>query len=280
MTLEKNKKYKLLYKKLIRLKVNPLNNNKFLELILESEREKVMHQRFGNQVITKTIIIKRFGEIPKLKKKKWETFLRLLVKANKFFQKYKPYTLYHYNSSKFASQGNSFKKKFKNDLLTKKTFNYFYGGLGRKYLKKRMNSIYKSKQMRNSRDLCIELFESRLDSVLRQAKFCSTIKDAKQLISHRHIKVNKKIEKSCSYILKQGDLIQINPKSRKIIKSKLNNQFKERFDSVLWPTVPDYLTVNYRTLNIIFGSLKGFNFSSSFTFKNDNGQVVNTYYRN
>ena len=80
--------------------------------------------------------MKRFGEVPKLKKKKWERFLRLLIKANQFFQKYKPYTLYHYNASKFASQGNSFKKKFKNDLLAKKTFNYFYGSLRKKYFKK------------------------------------------------------------------------------------------------------------------------------------------------
>ena len=81
-----------------------------------------------------------------------------------------------------------------------------------------MNKIYNSKQIKNPRDLCIELFESRLDSVLRQAKFCSTIKDAKQLIGHKHVKVNKKIVRSCSYILKQGDLIEINSKSRKICK--------------------------------------------------------------
>lgn len=279
MAIEKKKKYKLLYKKLIRLKVNPLNNNKFLELKLESEREKTVYQKIGAQVIKKTIVMKRFGEVPKLKKKKWETFLRLLVKANRFFQKYKPYTLYHYNSSKFASQGNSFKKKFRNDLLAKKTFNYFYGGLRRKYLKKRMKKIYNSKQMKNSRDLCIELFESRLDSVLRQAKFCSTIKDAKQLIAHRHIRVNKKIEKNCSYILKQGDLIQINFKSRKIIKSRLNDQFKKQFNSTLWPKVPNYLAVNYKTLNIIFGNLQNFNFAASYTFKNDNNQVVETYHR-
>ena len=279
MVLEKKKKYKLLYKKLTRLKVNPLNNNRFLELRLESEREKTIYQKFGGQVIKKTIVMKRFKEIPKLKKKKWETFLRVLVQANRFFKKYNPYTLYHYYSSKFASQGNSFKKKFKNDLLAKKTFNYFYGGLRRKYLKKRIHKMYNSKQIKNSRDLCLELFESRLDSVLRQAKFCSTIKDAKQLIAHKHIRVNKKIEKSCSYILKQGDLIQVNPKSRRIVKSKLNNQFKERFDSILWPKVPDYLIVNYRTLNIIFGNLQNFNFSASCTFKNDYSQVLDSYYR-
>jgi small subunit ribosomal protein S4 len=279
MVLEKKKKYKLLYKKLVRLKVNPLNNNKFLELVLESQTEKVIYQRFAGQVMKKTIIIRRFGEIEKLKRKKWERFLRVLIKSTKFFQKYKPYTLNHYDSSKFASQGNSFRKNFRKDLLTKKTFNYFYGGLRRKYLKKKMTAVYTSKQMKNSRDLCVELFESRLDSVLQLAKFCSTIKDARQLIAHKHVKVNKKIERNSSYILKQGDLIQINTKSRKIIKTKLDNQFKERFDSVLWPMVPNYLSVSYRTLSIVFGKITNFNFSASLNFKNDNARVVETHYR-
>jgi small subunit ribosomal protein S4 len=279
MTVHKNKKKKLLHKKLVRLKVNPLNNNKFLELILESEKKKVIYQKIAGQVVKKEISIKRFAEIGKRKKEKWETFLRFLEKANKFFRKYRPYTFNHYDVSKFASQGNSYKKKYKKDLLTKKTFNHFYGGFRRKYLKKRMAKIYMSPQMKNSSKLCIEFFESRLDSVLKRAKFCSTIKDARQLISHKHIEVNKRTESNYSYVLKQGDLVRLNKKSRKIISSKLTEQFKERFDSVLWPMVPSYLSVNYQTLEIIFGNIKDFNFSSSFTFKNDNSLVVESSYR-
>ena len=277
--LPKTKKYKLFYKNISRLKVNPLNNNKFLKLT-EYEIPRQVSKKIDGKMIRKTIMLKRYKEVGKLHKQKWKTFIRRLVKSNHFFQKYKPYTFNHYSSTKFASPGNSFKKKFKNDLLTKKTFNYFYGNLTRKYLKKRMTSIYRAKQAKNSRNLCIEMFESRLDSVLKRAKFCSTIKDARQLITHQHVKVNDKIETNYSCILKQGDLIQIGVKSRKIVKNKLNNLLKENYNKVLWPIVPNYIVINYRTLSIIFGNIKDFNFSSLLNFKNETDSVINSYYRN
>lgn len=275
----KAKKYKLFYKNILRLKVNPLNNNKFLKRT-EYEIPRQVSRKIGGKVIQKTIFLKRYKEIGKLKKQKWKTFIRRLEKTTRFFQKYKPYTINHYGSTKFASPGNSFKKKFKNDLLTKKTFNYFYGELSRKYLKKQMIEIYENQKLKNSRSLCIEMFESRLDSVIKRARFCSTIKDARQLITHKHVKVNNKIETNYSCILKQGDLIQIDIKSRKIVKNKLNNLLKENYHRVLWPAVPNYLIINYRTLNIIFGNVKDFNFSSLLNFKNDTDRVINSYYRN
>ena len=275
----KTKNHKLFYKNLLRLKVNPLNNNKFLKLT-EYEIPKQISKKIGNKTVYETIYLKRYKEVLKLKKKKWKTFIRRLERSNHFFRKYKPYSVNHYSSTKFASPGNSLKKKFKNDLLTKKAFNYFYGNLNRKYLKKQMTTIYKSKQTKNTRNLCIETFESRLDSVLRRAKFCSTIEDARQLITHKHIKVNNQIETNYSCILKQGDLVEVNAGSRKIVKAKLNNILKENYHKVLWPLVPNYLIINYRTLNIIFGNIRNFNFSSLFNFQNDTDRVIDSYFRN
>lgn len=275
----KTKNQKLFYKSLLRLKVNPLNNNKFLKLT-EYEVPKQVSKKIGNKTIYETVYLKRYKEVGRLRKKKWKTFIRRLERSSQFFQKYKPYSFNHYSSAKFASPGNSFKKRFKNDLLTKKTFNYFYGNLNRKYLKKQMTAIYKSKQTKNTRNLCIETFESRLDSVLRRARFCSTIEDARQLITHKHIKVNKQIETNYSCILKQGDFIEVNASSRKIIKTKLNNLLKENYNKVLWPLIPNYLLINYRTLNIIFGNIKDFNFSSLFNFQNDTDRAIDSYFRN
>ena len=270
-----NKKKKLLHKKLVRLKVNPLNNKKFLKLIVVSSKTNVISQNIGGQIIKTKIVIRRFAEIGKQKKEKWNTFLRFLQRANTFFRKYRPYTFNHYEASKFASQGNSYKKFFKKNLLTRKTFNHFYGGFRKKHFKKQMAKIYKSPEMKNSNNLCIEFFESRLDSVLKRAKLCSTIKEARQLIYHGHIKVNRKTVNNYSYQLCPGDLIQPKDnKSRKLVKTILLKQFKERFDSVLWPTVPGYLDVNYTTLSVVFGNIQNFNFSSSFPFKNDINPIV------
>lgn len=240
----KTKRYKPLYKKFIRLKVNPTNSNKIFNF----------------------------------KKKKWKTFLGSLKRANKFYTRFKPYTHYNHSASKFASQGNSYKKKFRNNLIAKKVFNYFYGGLMKKYLKTEMARIYKSKEFRDPMLTCIEFFESRLDSVLYRSGFCYSIKNARQLIAHKHIRVNDRIERNKSYILKQGDLIRIDSKSVALIRDNLKKQLNNKSDRI-WPIPPNYLTINYNTLEIIFGDIKNYNFSISFPFRLDVHSIITDYYR-
>ena len=62
----------------------------------------------------------------------------------------------------------------------------------------------------------IALLESRLDSVVYRSNIAPTIFSAKQLISHKHIKVNDKIVNISSYKLKVGDVVSIRDKSKKI----------------------------------------------------------------
>ena len=66
MTTEKKKK-KILHKKIIRLKTNPFNNNKFLQLVKE-EKEELYKNRYNNRLQTR--IKTQFIEIEKKKKKK------------------------------------------------------------------------------------------------------------------------------------------------------------------------------------------------------------------
>jgi len=203
-----------------------------------------------------------------------------LVRANNFHQKYKPFTFHQQSVPKMASQGNSFKKNFKKDLFIKKIFNIYYGDLRRKPLKKQMTKMYKlSRQKSNTGSFCVEMFESRLYVTLKKACFCSTMKEAKQLIAHSHIKVNNVIENNYDYILKYGDLVSINYNSRKIIKAKIRNNFGNQFNMILWPVTPSYLNINYDTLEIVFGNIKDFNFCLSFHFKNNNERVVENHYR-
>ena len=257
----KNQRYKPLYKKFIRLRVDPLNNDK----------------------------------ITKFKKNKWKKFLTYLKIKNGYPKIFKPFNHYSYNVSKFASQGNSLKKKFRNDLIDRKSFNYFYGNLNRKYLKNCAKQIYRYNTSRNYKRMFLEKFESRLDSVLSRSKFCSTINEAKQLIAHKHIKVNNRIEKNRSYILKPGDLIQVDSCASIIVKNnfkKLPNKniifiyrdktTKKKITKIkkyVWPLPPSYLIINYNTFEIIFGDIKNFNFSTFFPFKVNINSVVNNYYR-
>ena len=257
-----NRKYKPFYKKFIRLRVDPINNDKIL----------------------------------RFKKKKWKTFLIHLKIRNSYYKIYKPFSHYNYSIAKFASQGNSFKRKFRNDLIARQTFNYFYGNLQKKVLKNHVKQIYNSAQFRNYKRLFLELFESRLDSVLYRSKFTNSIKEAKQLIAHKHVKVNNRIEKNRSYILHKGDLVQVDTYASKIIKNNLRKQptknviftyrdkttkktTTKKIKKQIWPVPPKYLIINYNTLEIIFGDLKNVNFSLLFPFKLNVDSIVTNYYR-
>lgn len=266
-----NKKYKPFYKKLILLRTDVTDNNKVF----------------------------------KFKKKKWETFLEILERKKNIIKdkdqnriplyvpKAKPFTNCDYVVTKFASQGNSFKKKFKNDLIAKKTFNYFYGGIVKKYLKKRMNYIYNSKENYKSKLFCLEFFESRLDSVLHRSQFCFSAKNAQQLISHEHVTVNNRIEKNKSYLLRPGDIVKVNKNSFHLIESNLKRVFlrkpsilahKRELVNVrplpkIWPIPPKYLIMNYKTLEILFGNIRNYNFSIDFSFKINVHSILINYYR-
>lgn len=274
--IQKNSRYKPLYKKFLRLKINPLSNNKFLKTKIKLTTE---HYDKKGKLLKKPRMKKESLEIKKFKKEKWAKFLDFLGRTSRFHKKFKPYKLYSYGTSKFASQGNSLKKKFRNELVARKIFNYRHGGLLKKYLKKQMSKIYSSREPRNPARIFVELFESRLDSVLYRSKVSPSVKNAQQLITHKHIKVNNLVERNKSHILKRGDCIKINSKSVSIVKNNLNRQLEERPDSILWPIPPNYLSINYKTLEIIFGDIKDFDFSSSFTFKTDANLIIKSHHR-
>jgi len=262
-------KYNPLYKNFLSLKINPLNNNKFLKL------------KQGTKFINKYKTVKQWDLVKNSNKKKWQEFLKQQIRSKKFFNRYKIYTNQAYQTSKFASQGNSFKKEFKKNLLEKTTFSYLYGGLSKKYLKAQMKQIYRAKKPTNPTRICNEFFESRLDSILYRAQFCTSVKNARQVIAHEHVRVNGVVEKNKNYILKKGDLITFDIKQVQLIKKKLQKKLQDSPDFTIWPLPPIYLHINYKTLEVLVGNTKNFNFSSLYTFKlNIYSVIKKNNYRN
>lgn len=179
------------------------------------------------------------------KKQKWQRFQQYSKNQLKFYKRFKIKDQFQLSISKFASRGNSFQKKFRNNLYDRKLFSLFYGGLRKNYMKKVMTNKYPgSKDFRYS---VLKFFESRLDVVLYRAKFSLSVKSAGQLILHGHVLVNKLIVRNKSYILKTNDLVEIavNSKSRNLVKKTI-----ERHN--FWPLPPKHLLINYRTLQILF----------------------------
>lgn len=280
MNKRKDKYTSPLYQKFLSLKINPLNNNKFLawKLAWKPEfKDKIIWCKYCKKEIK--IPNKKWLLTKSCKKKKWEEFLDSQIRIQKFFNRFRPYTINLDKASKFASKGNSYKKKFKNNLLAKTTFSFLYGGLSKKYLKTCMTKIYKFSKIKNSKNNCLELFESRLDSVLYRSQFCTSVRNARQLVSHKHVKVNDVIEKNKDYIVKKGDKITFTPKTKKLIKKIREEKFKKCPDLIIWPMPPQYLNINYSTLEIFIENIKNFNFSSSFTFKIETHSIVKNNYR-
>ena len=193
---------------------------------------------------------KNIQDRPKLfnfKKQKWQKFQQYSKNQLKFYKRFKIRDQFQLSVSKFTSRGNSFQRKFRNNLHERKLFSLFYGGLKKKYLKK---TIYRKGFTKNSTDFrqnILRVFESRLDVVLFRSKFSLSIKGASQLILHSHVLVNGNVVRNKSYILKTNDVIEIakTTKSRALIKNNLDR-------SNFWPIPPKHLLINYKTLQILF----------------------------
>jgi ribosomal protein S4 len=208
------------------------------------------------------------------KKQKWEKLIQHYKKKLRRYRKFKPQDQNRYLVSKYPSKGTSYKKKYRNTLYAAKRFRLFYGGLSRKYLKHQIKLVLNKKPAGNRvlSMLFLEIFESRLDSVLYRSKFSLSIRNARQLIVHGKILVNSQKIRSQSYVLKPGDLISIDPNYNSLIKKNLEH-------SDVWPIPPKHLIINYKTLQIVFGHIKDTNLSICFPFNLNLEKILVNYLR-
>lgn len=221
---KRNTKFKPLYKKLINLRENVLNRRKVL----------------------------------KFDKKKWGKFIHFYKGKLKWYRKFKPNNQDLYVVSKHPNRYTAYKKNFKNTLQAYKALKLFLGNTQKRILK---DNVLKAKNQKNKNinKVFIELLEKRLDLVLYRSKFCHSVRNAQQFISHGRVLVNNKIVKSKSYNLNKGDLISIKPKYYKQFESNIRK-------AIHWPIPPKHLIINYKTMQIVFGDIKNINTSTLFLF--------------
>lgn len=214
--------------------------------------EKMIFKKSYRKPFYKDLLISRKNvlnstKIFYLKKKKWEKFIFFSKRKFKFFKRFRFYDQLKLNINKFSSSGNAFKKYFKNFLIKLKQLKILYGGFKKKKIKSLFLKVRRSSQNNCNTSLKIlTKLEHRLDTILNRAKFCSTPKEAKQLISHGHVLVNGKKIISYHCFLKKGDIVEIS-KNKNSIKLVRQNLMK----NVFWPLPPSYLKINYKTLTII-----------------------------
>lgn len=242
---QKHSRYKPLFKPYIKIRQNAQDRDKF---------SKLKKKKWGKQLFFYQKRLKRYK-----------------LRASKNHRKIKV--------SKYPSTSNTIKHKYRNYLQLVKRFSLYYGGISRKKLKNAVRQSKKNINIIKNKTYILELFESRLDTVLYKAKIKVSMRAAGQFINHGKVSVNDKIVKSKSYRLKPGDIVKVHSSKtvKKIHKEmfySINNAPKviprfhwgprwgqKIFDHMVnfGPIPPKHLAINYRTLQIVFLGIRRHN---------------------
>src|SRR5690606_36221678 len=117
-------------------------------------------------------------------------------------------------------------------LRAKQKLKGYYGDL----TEKQFGRIYdEAARLRgDTSENLIGLLERRLDAIVYRAKFVPTVFASRQFINHGHVLVNGKRVNIPSYLLKDGDVVEVKPKSREmaLVLEAVNSSERD---------VPDYI---------------------------------------
>jgi small subunit ribosomal protein S4 len=98
-------------------------------------------------------------------------------------------------------------------LREKQKIKFMYGLLEKQF---RLNFVKADKMKGETGTNMLQLLESRLDNVAFRLGFAPSRPAARQLVSHKHFLVNNKVVNIPSYIVEQGDVIEVRDKSKKM----------------------------------------------------------------
>ena len=120
-------------------------------------------------------------------------------------------------------------------LMAKQKLKGYYGNIGEKQFRKYFAEAVRRKG--DTGENLIGILECRLDTIVYRMKFVPTVFAARQLVNHGHVMVNGKRVNIPSYLVKDGDIVEIREKSRQIPMVLLAMESAER-------DIPDYVEVN------------------------------------
>ncbi len=124
-------------------------------------------------------------------------------------------------------------------LLAKQKLKGYYGNLTERQFRR----VYqRASQMKgDTSQNIIGLLERRLDAVVYRMKFAATVFAARQLVNHGHVLVNGKSVNIPSYIVNEGDTIEIRESSKTNVVILEASQMSER-------DFPTYMEVDPKAL--------------------------------
>ncbi len=91
----------------------------------------------------------------------------------------------------------------------------------------------------------IGILERRLDAVVYRMKFVPTVFAARQFVNHGHVKVNGKRVNIPSYLVNDGDVVEVKDKSREmgLVLDAIESPERD---------VPEYITVDHQKMTGTF----------------------------
>ena len=125
-------------------------------------------------------------------------------------------------------------------LRAKQRLKGYYGNVSEKQLRR-----YYAEAIRRKGDTSenlVGILETRLDAVVYRMKFVPTVFAARQFVNHGHILVNGKKVDIPSYLLKVGDVVEVNGKAKEMALVIEALASAER-------DIPDYITVDEKNMS-------------------------------
>ena len=124
-------------------------------------------------------------------------------------------------------------------LMAKQKLKGYYGNISEKQFRRYFQEA--ERRRGDTSENLIEILERRLDAVIYRLKFVPTVFAARQFVGHGHVTVNGKKVDIPSYMIKDGDVIEVKTKSRKLPLVLLAAESSER-------DVPDYMEVDHKKM--------------------------------
>lgn len=128
-------------------------------------------------------------------------------------------------------------------LKAKQKLKGYYGNIGERQFRRYYQEA--SRLRGDTGQNLVGLLERRLDAVIYRAMFVPTVFAARQFINHKHIKVNGKTVNIPSYLVKEGDVIEMKEASRQLTVVLETMAKPER-------EVPEYITADHAAMKATF----------------------------
>ncbi|HYW35109.1 MAG TPA: 30S ribosomal protein S4 [Balneolaceae bacterium] len=139
------------------------------------------------------------------KQKKARRFREPIFGPSKALER-KPYGPGEHGRSRYSR-----KSEYAIQLEEKQKAKYTYG-----LLEKQFSNLFDKANAKSgvTGEILLQYLESRLDNTVYRLGFARTRRQARQLVSHKHIVVNGEVVNIPSYMVKPGEVVSVRPKAK------------------------------------------------------------------